>query len=396
MKYRLVIMFLIVLGGMISIAAFNPIIGPLSRNLGLSDVQSGSLVSIAGLCWLLGGYFWEKQTFMSRKTRLASIIIIYVATLIIFARLADYSTQASSSTSLFWSFFLLRAIAGFFFGGIPALAQAYIMGWTTEETRTRGMALFGAANGLGFVLGPAMSGGMVALGLTAPMYAAALLLFLLAILFLVAIPKEQEKAIERQANALSPNDGRIRLYLWIGLVLSFALNIVQVTIGFYVQDRLGYSAKQATQLIGLGLAISGVVVVLSQIVISKYLKWPYKRIIIIGLTFVALGLVGLLTVIRFAYLDFAVLGIGIGFTLLGYSAGASAAVQNHEQRSVAAFIAALQGGGSCLGPIAGTALYTANSAFPYSFCVLLIGISSFFVLRKRITAPVKAFQEMDC
>lgn len=105
MKYRRGIMFLIVLTGMISIAAFNPIIGSLARNLGLSDFQSGCLVSVAGLCWLLGGYFWEKQTFMSRKWLLASIMFVYMATLIIFALLADYAVNAQSKESLFWSFF---------------------------------------------------------------------------------------------------------------------------------------------------------------------------------------------------------------------------------------------------------------------------------------------------
>jgi predicted MFS family arabinose efflux permease len=388
MKYKFSIMFLIVLSGMISIAAFNPIIGPLSRNLGLSDFQSGSLVSVAGLCWLLGGFFWEKQTFMNRKTLLASIMFVYMATLIIFALMADYAVDAQGSTKLFLSFFVLRAVAGFFFGGIPALAQAYVMGWTTQETRTRGMALFGAANGLGFVLGPAMSGGMATIGLTAPMYAVAALLFVLIFLFLGCVPKEKEKKIQRQKISLSPNDTRIRLYLWIGLLLSFALNIVQVTIGFFVQDSLGYNAQHATQLIGLGLAISGVMVVLTQIVISKYLKWHPKRVLRVGLLFVALGLLGLLMFIRFAYVDFAILGIGIGFTLLGYSAGASMAVEDHEQRSVASFIAALQGGGSFLGPVIGTALYTANKAFPYSFCVLLICIAGFYVLKKRSSTSV--------
>lgn len=383
MKYKLGIMFLIVLSGMISIAAFNPIIGPLSRNLGLSDFQSGCLVSVTGLFWLLGGYFWEKLTFINRKYLLASIMFVYLTTLIIFALLADYAVHAQSKGSFFWSFFLLRAIAGFFFGGIPALAQAYVMGWTTKETRTRGMALFGAANGLGFVVGPAMSGGMATVGLTAPMYTAAILLLSLTILFLVFIPKERDKEIQRQAISLSPNDTRIRLYLWIGLLLSFALNIVQVTIGFFVQDTLGYNAQQATQLIGLGLAISGIMVVLSQIVISKYLKWHPKRVLRVGLIFVALGLMGLLVFIRFAYVDFAFLGIGIGFTLLGYSAGASMAVQDHEQRSVASFIAALQGGGSFLGPVIGTALYTANIVFPYSFCVLMICIVGFAIMKRR-------------
>ncbi|WP_238327492.1 hypothetical protein [Paenibacillus gorillae] len=93
LKYRFSMMFLILLGGMISIAAFNPIIGPLSRNLGLSDFQSGCLVSIAGLCWLLGGYFWEKQTFLNRKMLLASIMLVYLVALIIFALLADYAVH---------------------------------------------------------------------------------------------------------------------------------------------------------------------------------------------------------------------------------------------------------------------------------------------------------------
>ncbi|MNI50315.1 Tetracycline resistance protein, class C [compost metagenome] len=300
--------------------------------------------------------------------------------------LADYAeANLQGSLGLFWIFLLLRAFAGFFFGGIPAIAQAYVMGWTIQETRTRGMALFGAANGLGFVLGPAMSGGMASVGLTAPMYAAAILIFVMAVVFLVFVPDGLEKAIHRQASTLSPNDARIRLYLWIGLLLSFALNIVQVTIGFFVQDTLGYSAQQATQLIGLGLAISGVMVVVSQIVISKYLKWNPKRVLYVGLLFVALGLLGLVTFIQIAYLDFAILGIGIGFTLLGYSSGASLAVQDHEQRSVASFIAALQGGGSFVGPVTGTTLYTAHRAFPYSFCVLLICLAGYFVLRKRST-----------
>lgn len=382
MKYRMIIMFLIVLCGMISIAAFNPIIGPLSRNLGLTEIQSGCLVSVAGFFWLLGGYFWEKRTFLSKKKLLATIMLVYLLTLAGFAMLADYAeTNVQDSTVLFWSFLLLRAVAGFFFGGIPSIAQAYVMGWTSKETRTRGMALFGAANGLGFVLGPAMSGGMAAVGLTTPMYAAALLIFVMTTLFFMSIPDEPALKVDRQRSSLSPIDPRIRIYLCIGLVLSVALNIVQVTIGFYVQDQMGYDARGAAQLIGLGLAISGIMVVASQIVISNYLKWHPKRVLRAGLLFVALGLLGFLLFIRVAYVDFAILGIGIGFTLLGYSAGSSLAVQDHEQRSVASFIAALQGGGSFLGPVAGTALYTAHMAFPYSFCMLLICLCGVLVVR---------------
>ncbi len=391
MKLKFAVMFLIVLAGMISIAAFNPVIGPLSRNLGLSEVQSGCLVSITGICWLLGGYYWERRPAKSRKKLLASIMFVYLVTLIVFALIAENAksnTLGAGSASLFWIFLILRAIAGFFFGGIPAKAQAYVMGWTTQETRTWGMALFGAANGLGFVLGPAMSGGLAVISLTVPMYAVAILMLVITVIFLLSIPDEQESEIRRTTATISPNDSRIRLYLWIGFVLSAALNIVQVTIGFYIQDTLGYNAQKATQLIGLGLAISGIMVVASQVLISKYLKWKPAKVLRVGLSCVTLGLVGFLLFIRFAYIDFAILGIGIGFTLLGYSSGASLAVEDHEQRSVASFIAALQGGGSFFGPVIGTLLYTSNKVLPFSFCVLLICLSGISLFRKRYRVRV--------
>ncbi|MCY9517720.1 MFS transporter [Paenibacillus apiarius] len=384
MKYKFAIMFMIVLCGMISIATFNPIIGPLSRTLGLSEIQSGVLVSVSGICWLLGGFYWEKKIFMSRKKMLVSIMLIYVVTLAGFGLLADYATDVVSNPStLFWIFFCLRALAGFFFGGIPAKAQAYVMSWTTQETRTKGMALFGAANGLGFVLGPALGGLLAAVSLTAPMYAAAALLLAVATLLMLFIPDEPLEVTRRSStSALSPNDERIRLYLLIGLALSFALNIVQVTIGFYVQDRMDYDPQRATQLIGAGLAISGVMVVASQIVISKYLRWQPKRLVTAGLTCVGLGLLGLLTLIQYSFVGFTVLGIGIGFTMLGYSAGASLAVRDHEQRSVASYIASVQGGGAFLGPLAGTMLYTAHVMFPYMFCVIMLSMLIVWVLRK--------------
>ncbi len=369
-------MFLIVLCGTISIAVFNPIIGPLSRHLGLSEFQSGCLVSVTGLFWLLGGYFWEKMTFLSSKRMLAFVMFVYLATVVVFAWLADFAgNRTPASPGFFWIFLLLRAVSGFFFGGIPAKAQAYVMSWTTPETRTQGMALFSTANGLGFVLGPAMSGVMAAMGLTAPMYAAATLLFVMILVLGVLIPEEAGRKPERPAASLSPLDPRIRFYLGVGLLLSVTLNILQVTIGFYVQDSLGYDAQATTQLIGYGLAVAGVTVVAAQIVASKYWKRRPERMLRLGLSIVALGLLGLLVFLRLTYVNFVVLGIGFGFALLGYGASASVAVQDHEQRGVAAYVAALQGSGAFLGPVAGTALYTAHMSAPYTVFAVLIGLS---------------------
>ena len=56
-----------------------------------------------------------------------------------------------------WMLFAARAIGGIS-GANVAVGQAYIADVTTEENRARGFGLFGAAFGLGFVLGPAIGG----------------------------------------------------------------------------------------------------------------------------------------------------------------------------------------------------------------------------------------------
>jgi predicted MFS family arabinose efflux permease len=380
-------MFLIVLSGTISIAVFNPIIGPLSRDLGLSEFQSGCLVSATGLFWLLGGTFWGKMTFLSGKRMLSLVMFAYLATVIAFAWLADYAgIHAQASSGLFWIFLMLRVVSGFFFGGIPAIAQAYIMSWTTSETRTRGMALFGTANGLGFVLGPAMSGVMASVGLTAPMYAAAALLFVTNIWLWISVPNEAGRRQARAASSLSPFDPRIRYYLWVGFLLTVTLNILQVTIGFYVQDSLRLNAEATARLIGYGLAVAGVMVVAAQIFAGKYLKHRPERMLRLGLLIVTLALIGLLALLRLTYVNFIAAGIGFGFALLGYSASASVSVRDDEQRSIASYVTAIQGSGAFLGPVAGTALYTAHMAAPYSVCALLIGLSLFIGLAKRKAA----------
>ena len=44
------------------------------------------------------------------------------------------------------------------------MAQSYLMEWTTAQNRVSGMALFGGASGMGFVLGPALGAALTPIG----------------------------------------------------------------------------------------------------------------------------------------------------------------------------------------------------------------------------------------
>ncbi|MDQ3064371.1 MAG: MFS transporter, partial [Acidobacteriota bacterium] len=74
---------------------------------------------------------------------------------------------------------LLLVFVGRIIGGITggniSTAQAYIADVTTRENRAKGMGLFGAAFGLGFILGPALAGILSKYGVHVPFYFAAIL-----------------------------------------------------------------------------------------------------------------------------------------------------------------------------------------------------------------------------
>ena len=87
-----------------------------------------------------------------------------------------------------WMVFVGRIVAGIT-GGNISTAQAYIADVTTRENRAKGMGLFGAMFGLGFIFGPAIGGILSRYGIHVPFLFAALLSFLNAVLVYFILPE---------------------------------------------------------------------------------------------------------------------------------------------------------------------------------------------------------------
>ncbi|MCO6509708.1 MAG: MFS transporter, partial [Aridibacter famidurans] len=87
-----------------------------------------------------------------------------------------------------WMVFFGRIVAGIT-GGNISTAQAYIADVTTRENRAKGMGLFGAAFGLGFVFGPAIGGILSRYGIHVPFLFAAGLTFANAIALYFVLPE---------------------------------------------------------------------------------------------------------------------------------------------------------------------------------------------------------------
>ncbi len=154
--------------------------------------------------------------------------------------------------SVLWMVFLGRIIAGIT-GGNISTAQAYIADVTSRKNRAKGMGLFGAAFGLGFVFGPAIGGILSRYGIHAPFFFAAALTFVNAIALYFVLP-ESLKAENRNLDKIRKNrfaetlevlrDSRFTILTGLYFLLVTAFSIMTASFALYTMFRFGYNAEQ--------------------------------------------------------------------------------------------------------------------------------------------------------
>lgn len=151
-----------------------------------------------------------------------------------------------------WMVFLGRIIAGIT-GGNLSTAQAYIADVTTRENRAKGMGLFGAAFGLGFIFGPAIGGILSRFGIHVPFLFAAVLSFANAILLYFILPETVKKdsfvAPEIRKNRFTQiiesfADSRFATLNAIYFFLVVSFSIMTYAFVLYTIFRFGYTAEQ--------------------------------------------------------------------------------------------------------------------------------------------------------
>lgn len=146
-RASLLVLFLTVFIDLIGFGMVIPFLSFYAREYGASGVAVGAVVGVYSIMQFFFAPVWGR---LSDRIGRRPVILISVTTSCIGYLLFAF---ARSYTVLFVS----RVIAGA--GGANiGTAQAYIADSTTPENRAKGMGLIGAAFGMGFILGPPLSG----------------------------------------------------------------------------------------------------------------------------------------------------------------------------------------------------------------------------------------------
>src|SRR5258706_7603994 len=234
----LLVIFLTIFVNLVGFGIIIPLLPFYAETFGASPVAVGSLFAIFSLCQLFAAPVLGDWS--DKYGRRPILILSLAGTVISFVMLA----MATSFTMLF----LARIVDGLS-GGNISTARAYVADVTEPKDRARAYGLIGAAFGLGFILGPAISGVLAKVSYTAPIWAAAAITLVATAMAFFWLPETVHKAhagsgMPFRNLALLMKRPEIRRILVIDFVYWFAFAIFQTTFALFAKARFNFDAPQ--------------------------------------------------------------------------------------------------------------------------------------------------------
>ena len=266
--------------------------------------------------------------------------------------------------------FLARIVDGLS-GGNISTARAYVADITEPKDRARAYGFIGAAFGLGFVLGPALSGVLARISITAPIWVAAALTLAATAMAWLWLPETVHRAQAGTGNPFRFLPGLLRRPI-IGRVMAidfvywFAFAIFQTTFALFAERRFGFDVPRT----GYFFAAFGVLgaVVQGGLIRPVVARLGDKGTFILGLVCAVVGLVGAALAPSVVALSVALvpLALGIGFGHPTVASLVSRAARGDEQGRVQGAAGAVESLGRTIGPVWGNAaLQHYGNAMPF-------------------------------
>lgn len=149
-----------------------------------------------------------------------------------------------------WIMYASRFLGGLFSGAVTACIVAYVADVTTNEQRTKGMAVVGMSIGMGFTFGPMFGGLLSKITLHTPFFAAAVLSL---ITFFAAWMKLKESLTpEKRAEAKSRKRvsrwtafrGSLKYLYALAFFVTFSLAILEATLQLYGMKKFDVTVMQ--------------------------------------------------------------------------------------------------------------------------------------------------------
>jgi MFS family permease len=356
------------------------ILAPLGREVRLGELQITSIIATSATLFALAAPAWGRLSDRrGRKPVIITGLLGYTAGTIVFASVFYVGLHGViTGLALYFALLLARGCQALIMSATSPASTAYAADHSSPANRTRTMARLGTANSLGTILGPAVSGALATFGLLAPLYFAALLSALAALLVWKLLPPTapEDLRVRTRRQSLRITDPRIFHYLLTTVGLFIGYSGIQQTLGFLLQDKLDLNGIQTAQLTGAALMIAAVFTFTAQMTLMQRLNLRAGQFLRLSMLSLLIGAALIAMAERFALLGvgMAFLGLGLGIGMPAIAAGASLAVNAEEQGAAAGLVGACPALGFGLGPVVAGYLYQIHGplAALFSACVFFL------------------------
>jgi len=382
MSRPLLIIFLTIFVNLIGFGIIIPLLPFYAQTFGASPLAIGLLFAAYSICQLIAAPVLGDWS--DRYGRRPVLVFSLAGTVVSFVLLA----LANSLALLF----VARIVDGLS-GGNISTARAYVADITEPKDRARAYGLIGAAFGLGFILGPALSGVLAGISYTAPIWAAAAITLVATAVAWFWLPETVHRAragtgmpLRSLAEMLGrPGLGRV---LAVDFIYWFAFAIFQTTFALFTAERFRFDASQT----GYFFSAFGV---LGAIVQGGFIRPIVHRLgdrttFLLGLLLSAAGLVGATlshSVPMFAA-TLVPLAFGIGFGHPTVSSLVSRSARGDEQGRVQGAASAVESLGRTVGPVWGNAsLQRFGEATPYLSAAAFLMVTLILTLGVHLAEP---------
>ncbi|MFN2459970.1 MAG: MFS transporter [Candidatus Velthaea sp.] len=228
-----------------------PILPYYAEHYGASPLAVGGIYSTVAFVALFASPLWGRLS--DRIGRKGVLLAAQVAAAIGFLLLGIGGSL--------WMIYLARAIEGLGGGGL-GVTSAYVSDVTAPEERARAFGLVGATFGVGFLIGPAISGVLVRYGYQVPLFLGAALAVVTVLLTIFLLP-ESHKRVETVAGVGSivaalraPALGTLLLGQ---LAFSFSFYSWVPIFALFLERVLGYGPSQSSFVFVISSVVSIIV-----------------------------------------------------------------------------------------------------------------------------------------
>lgn len=393
----LIIVFTTVFMDLVGFGMIIPLQAVFGKELGASGWQLGLLGAAYPLAQFFFAPFWGQLS--DRHGRRPILLMSLTGSTLAYLGFAAATWWASLPLLM-----LTRAFQGAFAANISA-AQAYIADITPPEKRAGGMAMIGAAFGIGFILGPVLGGlSMKYLGSLAPGLIAAGICGLNLFATFLRLPESLSGKIQK-ANQKQPfraydplNVAQLRKaaqhpYLGLLLVMTFlqitAFGGMEQVFALFFKDHLQLSPEDAGLRTGYALAFVGV---LSAIIQGGFIRkltprFGERRLLVAGLILFCSGIFLMPYGPNYSSYFLILLPLAIGRSFIDPSTSAlvSKAASAAEQGRTFGTFQGLSSLARVVGPFVGLTVFETHKALPFHLggvlCLIVLALSA--VLWKR-------------